>query len=90
MKKTAAVSLLALCGAHLFCCGIPALLAGLGLLGATIAGTELLPDWLEAALFAFGGLAALISIFMYKRLGFWLVFSAGLIYALSLLMHFSH
>jgi hypothetical protein len=89
-KQTTKFAILALCGSHLICCGIPAALAIFGIFGTTAAGMDLFPDWLEYTLFAFGGLALTASFAMYKSVSIWLIISASALYIFSIAMHFLH
>ncbi|MCL2748986.1 MAG: LPXTG cell wall anchor domain-containing protein [Alphaproteobacteria bacterium] len=92
MRKTTIFSLLAICGSHLFCCVLPAVLAIFGIFSTGVA--DFFHGWMGIALLVFGGLALIASflIYMKKReeISIWLVVAATALYAFSLMMYFSH
>lgn len=52
---------------HVFCCGIPMLLAVIGLVAPDAAHFHLLPHWMEPWLFLFSGLMLVLSWYMVLR-----------------------
>lgn len=89
MKKTWILT--AAIAPHIFCCGLPAVLAILGLFGA-VGADLLIPEWLEISVFVFSGLALVASFVIYRRSCrcgfFWILVAAAALYVFSLAMHF--
>ncbi|MCL1892181.1 MAG: hypothetical protein FWF97_02745 [Alphaproteobacteria bacterium] len=92
MRKAAAISLIALCGSHLFCCVLPAVLAIFGIFGTGAA--DFFHGWVGTALLIFGALALIVSFLLYLRcrekINIWIIIAAAALYAFSLTMHFLH
>jgi hypothetical protein len=66
-NKAVKIGLIATIAPHIFCCGLPMLLAIIGLIAPDAAHFHLLPHWLEPWLFVFSGIMLIISWWLILR-----------------------
>ena len=66
-NKAVKIGILATVLPHIFCCGIPMLLAIVGLIAPDAAHFHILPHWLEPWLFVFSGLMLVLSWYLVFR-----------------------
>ena len=66
-NKAVKLGLIATIVPHIFCCGVPMLLAIIGLIAPDMAHFHLLPHWLEPWLFVFSGIMLVISWYLILR-----------------------
>lgn len=66
-NKAVKIGIVASIVPHIFCCGLPMLLAIVGLVAPDAAHFHLLPHWLEPWLFVFSGLMLLLSWYLIGR-----------------------
>lgn len=66
-NKGVKIGLIAAIFPHIFCCGIPMVLAVLGVVAPDFAHFHLLPHWLEPWLFVFSGVMLAVSWWMVLR-----------------------
>ncbi len=68
MKKRAIkIGIIATIAPHIFCCGLPMLLALIGLIAPDAAHFHILPHWIEPWLFIFSGIMLIISWYLVMR-----------------------
>lgn len=60
-NKAVKIGIIATIAPHIFCCGIPMLLAVIGLIAPDAAHFHILPHWLEPWLFIFSGAMLVLS-----------------------------
>ncbi|MDW2994911.1 MAG: hypothetical protein R8N24_02705 [Alphaproteobacteria bacterium] len=63
-NKAVKIGIWATIAPHIFCCGIPMLLAVVGLVAPDVAHFHLLPHWMEPWLFVFSGIMLGVSWWM--------------------------
>lgn len=66
-NKAIKIGIIATIAPHIFCCGIPMILAIVGLIAPDMAHFHILPHWMEPWLFVFSGLMLALSWCMVKR-----------------------
>ena len=66
-NKAVKIGIIATIAPHIFCCGLPMLLAIIGLVAPDAAHFHLLPHWLEPWLFVFSGILLCLSWYMVLR-----------------------
>lgn len=66
-NKALKMGILATIAPHIFCCGLPMVLAVLGLIAPDMAHFHLLPHWLEPWLFVFSGGMLVLSWWLVLR-----------------------
>ncbi len=66
-NKSVKLGIIASIVPHIFCCGLPMLLAIVGLIAPDAAHFHILPHWLEPWLFVFSGLMMVLSWYLVLR-----------------------
>ena len=66
-NKSVKLGIIATIFPHLFCCGIPMVLAVVGLIAPDAAHFHILPHWMEPWLFVFSGCMLVLSWYMLGR-----------------------
>jgi hypothetical protein len=66
-NKAVKIGIIATIAPHIFCCGLPMLLAIIGLVAPDAAHFHLLPHWMEPWLFVFSGVLLCLSWYMVLR-----------------------
>lgn len=66
-NKAVKLGIIATIAPHIFCCGIPMLLAIIGLIAPDAAHFHILPHWMEPWLFVFSGLMLILSWYLVMR-----------------------
>lgn len=66
-NKAVKIGIIATIAPHIFCCGIPMLLAVIGLLAPDAAHFHILPHWMEPWLFVFSGVMLCVSWYLILR-----------------------
>ena len=66
-NKAVKIGIIATIAPHIFCCGLPLILAIIGLIAPDAAHFHILPHWMEPWLFIFSGVMLVISWWMVGR-----------------------
>ncbi len=66
-SKAIKIGIIATIAPHIFCCGVPMLLAVIGLIAPDAAHFHILPHWMEPWLFVFSGAMLGLSWYMVSR-----------------------
>lgn len=66
-NKAVKIGIIATIAPHIFCCGLPLLLAIIGVFAPDMAHMHILPHWLEPWLFVFSGVMLGVSWWMVGR-----------------------
>ena len=66
-NKAVKIGLIATIAPHIFCCGLPMVLAVVGLIAPDAAHFHILPHWMEPWLFVFSGIMLGVSWWMVGR-----------------------
>lgn len=66
-NKAVKIGIIATIAPHIFCCGIPMILAIIGLIAPDAAHFHILPHWLEPWLFVFSGVMLGLSWYLVMR-----------------------
>lgn len=66
-NKAVKIGIIASILPHIFCCGIPLILAFVGLIAPDAAHFHILPHWMEPWLFVFSGVMLVVSWYLVAR-----------------------